>query len=320
MKRNDRILKLALFCLAFCMAVSGSAVYAQTSSAVPNPDVQNRATVAFVRKYNLESKLMARQMPYNLIVPEGYDYAANKSKKYPVIYLLHGLTGHFNNWAENTKLSEFAYKYQYIIVMPEGNDGWYTDSATVEGDKYESYIVRELIPEIDKNFRTISERNSRAIAGLSMGGYGSLKFGLKYPEMFSLVGSFSGALGAPTWTDSVFGNWKALRDSVRSVYAEEGSKTRAENDIYKIVREIPAEKQKNLPFIYLDCGTEDFLIRENRDFAALLFEKKIPHEFRQLPGKHDWNYWNSQVEEFLELSEKHLGQNAGNIQSKAKAN
>ncbi len=69
---------------------------------------------------------------------------------------------------------------------------------------------------------------------------------------------------------------------------------------------MPADKIKNLPFVYLDCGTEDFLYQNNRDFANLLQEKKIAHEFRQLPGAHDWKFWDAQVREFLELSEKFI--------------
>ncbi len=77
---------------------------------------------------------------------------------------------------------------------------------------------------------------------------------------------------------------------------------RPANDIFKIVRELPAERFASLPFIYLDCGTEDFLIESNRQMAALLTERKIPHEYRQLPGKHDWPYWDRQVQEVLRLA------------------
>lgn len=243
-------------------------------------------------------------MPYKVILPADYDAPTSKTKRYSVVYLLHGLTGHYDNWAAKTKLTEYAAKYNYIIVTPEGNDGWYSDSVSVLNDKYESYIIQELITEIDKNFRTFADRNHRVIAGLSMGGYGSLKFGLKYPEKFILIGSFSGALKAAEWTDKNTGEW--LSKSIMSVFGAAESESRKSNDIYKIVREITDEKKKNLPFIYLDCGTEDFLIQQNRDFAAILFENKIPHEFRQLPGKHDWNYWDSQVKEFLEVSGKFI--------------
>lgn len=258
-----------------------------------------------VEELKLASKLLAREIPYRVILPKNYE--ANKTEKYAVLYLLHGLTGHFNNWTDKTKIKDYSSNYNYIIVTPEGNDGWYSDSATVPNDKYESYIIEELIPQIDKNYRTYGDRQHRTIAGLSMGGYGSLKFGLKYPDKFILVGSFSGALGATSWSEKTLGNgWKALTDSIMSVYGADESQTRKDNDIYKIVREISAEKAKTLPFIYLDCGTEDFLIQQNRDFNALLAEKKIPHEFRELPGKHDWVFWDAQVQEFLEVSSKFI--------------
>jgi S-formylglutathione hydrolase FrmB len=254
---------------------------------------------AKVENHKLNSSLMAREMPYRVILPFKY----KKSKdRFPVVYLLHGLTGHFDNWADKTNISQ--YSRDFIIVMPEGNNGWYTDSGSVPNDRYESYIVKELIPEIDKNFRTSADRYHRIIAGLSMGGYGSIKFGLKYPEMFSLIGSFSGALGAADWTEKEIGTNGAIAESILNVYGAAGSKTRKENDIFQMIRDMPAEKIKDLPFIYLDCGTEDFLYKNNRDFSDLLQQKKIPHEFRELPGKHDWKFWDAQVQEFLRLTEK----------------
>ncbi len=286
--------------LALILPFSVQGQTAQTKTEVNQSAAQTKSAVN-VQNLKLNSKLMAREMPYRIVFPTNYEN--NKSEKYAVVYLLHGLTGHFDNWGDKTKLADFAANYKYLIVMPEGNNGWYSDSATVPNDKYESYIVKELIPEIDKNFRTISDRNNRVIAGLSMGGYGSLKFGLKYPEMFSLVGSFSGALGAASWMEKDLGGRGVIAETIMSVYGAADSKTRQENDIYKLVREISPEKAKQLPFIYLDCGTEDFLIQSNRDYAALLLEKKIPHEFRQLPGKHDWVFWNSQIKEFFELIE-----------------
>jgi S-formylglutathione hydrolase FrmB len=264
-----------------------------------------------VENLKLNSKLMAREMPYRVILPDGYGNPKNKHAtvkplSYSVIYLLHGLTGHFDNWADKTKLIDYAKKYNFIIVMPEGDNGWYSDSATVPADRYESYLIKELIPEIDKKFRTMSDRQHRAVAGLSMGGYGSIKFGLKYPEMFSLVGSFSGALGAASLTEKEVGTKGAIAESILSVYGNPKSETRKANDIFQMAKEISPDKIKSLPFIYVDCGTEDFLYQSNRDFANLLQEKKIPHEFRQLPGAHNWRFWDSQIKEFLELSDRFL--------------
>ncbi|HEX9962680.1 MAG TPA: alpha/beta hydrolase family protein [Pyrinomonadaceae bacterium] len=268
----------------------------------------SRATLTL----QLNSKLMARSMPYRVVLPTGYYAKESAVERYPVVYLLHGLTGHFDNWTDKTKLAEYSAQYKFIIVTPEGGDGWYTDSASVAGDRYETYITDELIPEIEKNFRTAADRNNRVIAGLSMGGYGALKFGLKYPEKFVLAGSFSGALGATSLNEKNAGAW--IAKSITGVFGDEASETRKASDIFRIVREMPAGKAKQLPFLYFDCGTEDFLAQNNREFMNLLVEKKIRHEYRQLPGGHNWIYWDAQVQEFLRLSERFFKQ------SKAKAN
>ena len=261
------------------------------------------ALPANVSEGTLDSKLMGRKMPYRVILPKGY--ATGKDERYPVIYLLHGLFGSSSNWTAMSKLPAYAQNYKVIIVNPEGENGWYVDSVTVTANQYESYIVKELIPVIDARYRTNATRGGRVIAGLSMGGYGALKFGVKYPEMFSLVGSFSGALGAARFT-SVGGIFESLFKSINESFGPASSETRRENDLFALVREASPEKIKTLPFIYLDCGTEDFLFQNNREFVAVLNEKKVPHEFRELPGGHTWPYWDAQVQEFLRLSDRFL--------------
>jgi putative tributyrin esterase len=253
------------------------------------------------KTFTLDSKLMGRKMPYRVIMPTG---PGNNASRSPVVYLLHGLTGHFNNWSEKTQIREFAGAEDVIVVMPEGDDGWYTDSSAKANDKYETYLVTELIPEIDKKFRTIADREYRAIAGLSMGGFGAIKFGLKYPQLFALAGSFSGALGASSYRTAEELPPGGIRTSLVAIFGEAGSPTHGANDIFKMVREASPEKIKAMPFIYLDCGTEDFLFQNNRDFVSLLVEKKVPHEYRQLPGTHDWKYWDHQVEQLLRLLNK----------------
>lgn len=255
--------------------------------------------VSEVRSAELDSKLMGRKMPYRILLPPGYSEAKNSSVRYGTIYLLHGLTGHFSNWTDKTKLAEYAANHNFVIVTPEGDNGWYSDSVSVANDKYESYIVNELIPAIDKTFRTAGTRETRFIAGLSMGGYGAIKFGLKYPEMFSLVGSFSGALGAASFTEK---NAGAIGKSMIAIFGPEDSDTRKANDIFKLVRDLTPDKVKTMPFIYQSCGTEDFLFANNREFLGVLVEKRVPHEYREHPGGHDWPFWDAQVKEFLEVA------------------
>ena len=227
---------------------------------------------------------------------------ASSATRYPVLYLLHGFGGHYSDWVTHTNVADYAAQYRMIVVMPEGNNGWYTDSTSVANDKYESYILKELIPDVQKRYRTIEARYGRAVAGLSMGGFGALKFGLKSPDSFVFVGSLSGALAAPAWTEDDLKNLKAIRDSVFGVFGPIASETRKANDIYEIARGLSAGRLGGLPYFYLDCGTEDFLIGLNQQFAALLREKKIPHEYRELPGDHNWAYWDRQVPEVLEIA------------------
>lgn len=294
---NNRRSNKSLFrLLLVCVGLFGLHHSILSQSPAPAPLPPN------VSDHELDSKLMARPMPYRVVLPKSY--SAEKDRKYPVIYLLHGLTGRFRNWTDLTKLPAYAERYEFIIVTPEGANGWYTDSHTKPEEKYESYLIKELIPEVEKKYRAIGTRGGRAIAGLSMGGYGALKFGLKYPEMFSLAGSFSGALGAASI--SADGRSTASIRSIAEVFGPADSETRAANDIFKMVREATPEKVKAMPFLYVDCGNEDFLIQNNRDFVALLAEKKIPHEYRQLPGAHNWPYWDKQVREFLRVAEGFL--------------
>jgi putative tributyrin esterase len=254
----------------------------------------------------LKSALLGKTINYRILYPVKYYEAEKRGTRFPVLYLLHGLTGHSNNWLEKTKLALYATHYDLFIVMVEGNDGWYTDSATVPADKYESYILSELIPDVEKRFLVSTQRAGRAIAGLSMGGYGAIKFGLKHPEMFAVAASMSGAFGAGSWTEKDLKDPGVIRDSLLQTFGPDNSPTRAANDVFKLAREVAAKKVTPLPYLYIDCGTEDFLFSNNQDFVKLLVELKIPHQYRQLPGTHSWTFWDAQIQEILRLAADRL--------------
>jgi len=239
------------------------------------------------------SQLTGKSLPYNIVLPPGYGLFSARRIRYPVIYLLHGWNSHYDAWLSRTALAQYAAENQLIIITPEGNNGWYTDSATTSTDKYESYIVQELIPDVDKRLRTIAERRGRAIAGCSMGGYGAVKFGLKHPELFAFAASLSGALDATSRTDD---------RSIMQTFGETDSVERKSNDVLRLAEEIPSERIPLLPYFYLDCGRDDPWLNNNQRFAEILNERKIPVEFRQLPGNHSWPYWDKQVREVLRVA------------------
>ena len=259
-----------------------------------------RAQSSSVQTIQLQSKLVNTTLSYNVILPP--DYRTSSATRYPVLYLLHGFGGHYSDWVTRTNVADYAAQYRLIVVTPEGNNGWYTDSVSTATDKYESYLLKELIPDVEKRFRTIESRYGRGIAGLSMGGYGALKFGLKSPGTFAFAGSISGAVAVPSWTEDDYQNLKSIRDSAFSAFGPIGSEARNANDIFELTRKISPARIASLPYLYLDCGTEDILISDNNRLAALLREKKIPHEFRELPGDHSWPYWNQQVQEVLRIA------------------
>ncbi len=262
---------------------------------------------ARVKAVKFESKLVGQTLPYNVVLPPDYDAQATRSTRYPVLYLLHGLAGSHDDWVSSrAHLAQHAAQYRIIIVTPEGHDGWYTDSATVPNEKFESYIMQELLPDVERRYRTITTRAGRAVAGLSMGGYGALKFGVKYPDRFIFAASMSGAHGAPTWDPNDKELLSFVKPSVARVYGAMDNPVRPANDLTKLFNDLSPERSAQLPFFYLDCGTEDFLFNSNRALDELLIKRKIPHEFRELPGTHSWSYWDSQVQEVLRIAARRL--------------
>jgi putative tributyrin esterase len=254
-----------------------------------------------VKARYFESKLLRRKMHYQVILP--VNYVANGTERYAVIYLLHGLNGDYTNWASRPELVEYSANFNFIIVSPEGGNSWYTDAEVDPSQQYERYFLEELIPEIESHFSTINDREHRIVAGLSMGGYGAIKFGLKHPDKFSLVGSFSGAVAAPSYTESNDGE---IGKAVDKVFGDRDSETRRANDLARIIREASPESVRKMPFIYLSCGTEDPLLESNRDLRELMVEKNVPHEYRERPGGHDWKFWTEEGKEFLELADRLL--------------
>ena len=250
-----------------------------------------------VETVDFNSSLMGKRVPYNVVLPPGYSRITNRKIRYPVLYLLHGWNAHYDSWLKETALATYASEHKLIIITPEGDNGWYTDSAAVPSDQNETYITRELIPDVDKRFRTVTDRSGRAVAGYSMGGYGALKLGLKHPEMFSFVASMSGALDVTERTDNT---------SIMQTFGELNSPTRQANDVQRLARDFPSDRQNVLPYFYLDCGTEDTWLEVNNQFASTLSARKIAHNYSQPQGGHYWSYWDTQVRQVLREAETRM--------------
>jgi putative tributyrin esterase len=191
---------------------------------------------ARIETIQFQSKLVGTTLPYNVVLPADYD--TSRMTRYPVLYLLHGLTGHYSDWTSRSNVADHVARYRMILVTPEGNDSWYVD-------KYETYILDELIPDVQRRYRTIEARDGRAIAGLSMGGYGAIKFGLKSPQTFAFAASMSGAFGVTRFTEKdVPQSWHASL----KLFGTLDSETRKTNDVFDLIKNMTATRIASLPY------------------------------------------------------------------------
>lgn len=239
----------------------------------------------------VQSAAVGRAMKYRVLLPEGYGQSRDR---YPALYLLHGLGGDYLDWSTRTDLARAAARLRLVIVMPDAGNDWYTNAAS-DGPRFEDYIATDLVQDVERKYRVIRARYGRAIAGLSMGGYGAIKIALRHPTEFVAAGSFSGAFRATeiAYDDSLMGSFK---DEIYRVYGPAGSDTRAANDVAAMASAAPVV---GAPAFYLDCGTSDSFLASNRDVVAALQKRGFRYEYHELPGAHSWDYWNARIAAFL---------------------
>jgi S-formylglutathione hydrolase FrmB len=243
---------------------------------------------------------LGREMPYRIPLPDEYE---NTAERYPVLYLLHGLFGSFENWDELGGLEATVGAHKLIVVMPEGEDGWYCDGIN-DGDRYEQYIVRDLIEHCDRNYRTKSEKHCRAIAGNSMGGFGAVKFALKFPQLFDFAYSSSGAFAVTKWNEeNQPPQWEEYRNSVTRIFGNKNSRTRSDNDVFDLADTANAT---NLPEFYFDCGTDDKFREANIALAEQFRKHSISCTLELVSGGHDWDYWSNQLAQIIKITKKRL--------------
>ena len=231
------------------------------------------------------SKAMRKSYKCVVIKPDNYRVT---NKKFETVYLLHGHSGNFSNWIKLVpQLKKYADDYQMLIVCPDGKtNGWYFDSPVSDSMQFETYISEEVPAYIDANYKSVQGRNSRAITGLSMGGHGGLFLGFRHADFFGACGSMSGALLIEYITDKRYGIDRILGDTL-------GNKQRYFD--YSIMKEMEQYPKDSISII-MDCGTEDFVIEMNRAVHKKMQSLRIPHDYTERPGKHDWNYWRNAIQ------------------------
>jgi S-formylglutathione hydrolase FrmB len=273
-------------------------------------------------------------------------YLWTRGRRYAAAYYLHGAYGGEDDWTTNGRLAAVmdsliaAGMPEMIVVMPDGDDGWYTtwnalgnfsecmrsppprqnaQTYCVPWPKYDDYIARDLVAHVDSAYRTLPARAHRGIAGLSMGGYGAVTLALAYGDVFSVAASHSGVLapllgmkgaskGEATDVDSLQGRWSVgLWPGLRLAFGG--------RDLYGWTARDPARMAKRaltrgatLPPLMIDAGSDDPFTPESRAFVAAVRALGEPVTYREWPGGHDWDYWRAHVGESLAWMAAHITQ------------
>jgi S-formylglutathione hydrolase FrmB len=235
------------------------------------------------------SQGLGRRSTMNLFIPEG------RSGPFPVLILLHGYSDDYSIWQRQTSLERYLEGLPLIVAMPDGGRSFYMNDDRPGGDRTEDHIVRDVVGYLDRTFQTIPHREGRAIAGLSMGGYGAAMLALRHPDLFTAAVSHSGAFGPGVKKDGI-----PPDPGIKYVF------NRMKQDRYNCFALAGRVLRKGCcPAFRFDCGTADFLYEENRKFHVYLDRIGFPHEYEEHGGGHEWRYWDKHIPETLRFVLRH---------------
>lgn len=248
------------------------------------------------------SKILGEDMHYSIYLPDGYN---TSSRNYPVLYLLHGYSGDETNWLQSGEMQRIADKAigdgdatEMIIVMPRARNSYYINQYDGKVP-YEDMFFKELIPYIDKTYRTRPEKNFRAIAGLSMGGYGAFYYSLHQPECFSACVPISAAVFQDD-TIEMRRNDPEYKELYARLYGTDGLEYWHKHNVFNILSNLSDDKLPKVRY-YIDCGDDDFLLECNFQLHKLMQKRGIKHEFRVRDGGHTWEYWRTALPDVLKF-------------------
>jgi len=259
------------------------------------PDSPRLTSEVALLDITFHSKALQRDMPYRVILPA---HAADE--KLPVVYLLHGGGGGFRDWSNYSDVARFAER-GLILVMPEGESSYFANAAGRPRDRFEDYITKDLITDVEGRFSVATGRENRAIVGVSMGGFGAVNLALRHPDLFVFAAGISAAIDVPSRPFSLrrVEQWRRHR----AIFGPWNGQTQRENDPLTLVRTADPAKS---PYFFLTCGEQEGLLTANRAFVSLLQQRHFQYEFQTVPGGHDWNQWQNQLSALFQSLVQHV--------------
>ena len=274
-----------------------------------------------VFQINFMAETLGRTVPLYVILPTDKTYLPGmkrreEGKPYKTLYLLHGVIGSYVDWLYETRIHKWAEERDLAVVMPSGDNSSYLDQIV---DHYGEYVGKELVEFTRKTFPLSDKREDTYIGGLSMGGFGAMRNGLKYHETFGAIVSLSGSLildesilipvEKPRFPAETmeFRHHTFGPDLLQAINSDR-------NPAWLVKR--LKEQNAKFPQIFMACGDEDFLLAQNQAFADLLAQNEIPHLFQIGKGAHEWDFWDTWLKkalDWLPLEEGGSGRSSGNI-------
>ena len=245
-----------------------------------------------------DAQALGQRMPVTVLLPD----RAPPPAGFPVLYLLHGgFSGHAE-WSEKLPLAEWAARWELAIVMPEGESSMYLNGH--DGRRFADYVLEDVPGWAEHALPLRRDPAGRALAGLSMGGFGAMNLGLSHADRYAALGSLSGAFGMTWWNLG-----KHEGSPFLPAFGPEGSEVRERANPWRVLERVAARRPARLPRIALWVGLEDDpdVVSANRAYHQSLESFGFPHRYRESPGGHDWSYWASVTPELLAFVADALG-------------
>ena len=275
-----RSARLPLIVLALC----GAAAVPSAQDNAAAPAVAPRPMARTVR---ITSPALGNsEYAFAVLLPTGYD---TSTKRYPVLFLLHGGGQTHTAFPSRAWFTREAASREMIVVLPNGGRSFFANAAGLSVARYEDLIASDLVQYVDTHYRTLATRESRAIAGISMGGFGSALIALRHPDLFGAAGPLSAPLasargGGDGSSTVIFG-------------APDSDNSRARDPLTLVTQLVPG----TAPYFYVACGLDDPLLGASREFDRLLSARNLPHRYVEVPGGHTWAVWDEQLKAFFDV-------------------
>lgn len=239
-------------------------------------------------EYCFRSETLGQHVMANIILPE----CEPPKDGFPTLWLLHGLSDNHKSWCRSSNIEKYVEKRGLAVVMPDAYRSFYTNMQS--GQRYWDYIAEEIPYIMRRTFRLSENRKDNFAAGLSMGGYGAFKLGLRYPERYAAVGSLSGALDI---VNRIPESDTSLYTEMRNIFGDEEILERDGGNLLSLVNAV--EEPEKYPRFYQACGTEDFLYMDNQNFLSAADAAGLDITYEESRGDHNWIFWDEYIQKFL---------------------